>query len=317
MACGPTPCPPGTPPPETPPSLVLPDSFNCWPRDEPELEMVVASDTRNCELCGFYEYNNLSTPPKRYLRATYEGVVEIERRDVLIPAFGNPPGWGCFDAGSSHINFVTETFSGQAHVSNSTCLYLTKANINVVDEVSGTTNIQIPAGVPDDLIPFVIPPNGCEDDYTTVPITSTVFYRTQTGNCCVVGLSGLGYPQFVDIVTGYVQTTLSEEDTDANAIARASSTPNTFSIAKYEARTEFDFLWQSVSVVFNLSELTVSNIYRITLPITTENYGGGGGIASAFTYDIVAGATTETISDLIIADRGKQITLGTPVVSIL
>lgn len=281
----------------------------------PVLEVTMVSDSRECVLCGFYEYADISTPPKRYLRATYSGTVSSERRDVLVPAFGNPPGWGCFDAGSSHILSVVETFSGQARVSSSTCLYLTNANLEIVSEVASTVNVAVPPGTPADLVPYVLPANTCDSDYTVVPATSTTWQRTQTGACCVVGFSGLGYPQFADIVTGFVHVVLSEEDTDANAINRATSVLGTLNIAKYQARSAFNFLWQSIAVDFDLTELVVGSPYKITLPIVTENYGGGSPVSSNLEYTFTASSGSETVSDLIVAAIGKQVTLGEAVVT--
>ncbi len=117
--------------------------------------------------------------------------------------------------------------------------------------------------------------------------------------------------------TGSVTQTLTDEDTEADAIARATFAAGTSPTAKREQRGagEFSFEYVTVDYTLDLSGLMVGESYVVTIDILTEDYGGGNGATSQRTYAITATGVTDQITDSLVAASGKQVTASNPQIS--
>lgn len=144
-------------------------------------------------------------------------------------------------------------------------------------------------------------------------VTTERVQRLTDGLGCVVGIPFAGPASTCG--NGLVIELLSDEDTEAEAIARATPSIGTAAVAFYEARTGFTFEYQTVTLDFDLVSLSVGENYTITVNITTEDYGGGNAVASQLSYPFNAPSSTYSFSQEIAAEKGKQITVGSATLS--
>ena len=112
---------------------------------------------------------------------------------------------------------------------------------------------------------------------------------------------------------------LSDEDSETDALARAVTTPGSSSTAARQARGagDFSFAFVTVDYALNFTDLAPGKSYDVTLDISTENYGGGGGVLSQRNYSFTTSASTHVINDSLTAASGKQVTAFNPQVSLV
>jgi hypothetical protein len=134
-----------------------------------------------------------------------------------------------------------------------------------------------------------------------VTVTPTSWTWTGPGTC-----------QPVAKFSGTVNSTLSDEDTENDAIARATgTTPGTSCTAAHQTRGAgvFTFNFVAVAYDFACTGLTPGKNYRITYSLLTETYGGGSPVTTTNTLDFTASGASETISDSLDCPAGKQVTI--------
>lgn len=265
------------------------------------MEFVFSSIFRECVLCGFAEFTSPSTPPKLYTICEFSGGTFGVHYDVS-GTFGNPVPWQCEDGVQNGTN--TTTLSGRARLDN--CVVVETALEQVVQEPGPDFDVHYSA--PSN------PPPSCNYTIVDTPTTRTI---TGTGACCITSVDAFGFPFGAFILTGTILQVLSVEDTEANAIARATPVPGAANVAFYEPRVAFDFEYQTVELDIAMSDLTTGLTYRVTIEITTEDYGGGNPVVSQLTFDFTASGPTHNINQEFIPDRGKQVTVGNPTFEIL
>lgn len=152
-----------------------------------------------------------------------------------------------------------------------------------------------------------------------ISFTETPLQKTTAGLGCVPGLTpgeGLG-PKSME-ANGSIIQALSEEDTEEDALARATPTSGTSNIAKYYSRLAGEFVFTVVDVAFNieLTGLVIGEDYIVTLGTLVGDYFGGSQVPVILKYGFTATGTTLTISDIIYGVRGTSQAIGTPSIAV-
>lgn len=253
--------------------------------------MVVTMDSqlREATLCGFSEFTDVSTPPKKYRRKSFTGTA------------ANTQTVDCNGGAPIHSH---QTHSGSCVYDAETCVVTSDA---IYENYLG--------GTPETAVFVGSGPIPCGSYYSPLVCFVIETFRisgtfTGTAVCCPFFTDNLGNVSY-HYATGQQTITLSEEDLEEDAIARAtpvSGSPD--NLAAYEPRTAFTFDYQTVAIDFDFTDLSTGQDYRVTLPLTTENYGGGSPVVTSNIYDFTAPGPTHSFSDLIVAERGKQVTVG-------
>jgi hypothetical protein len=155
-----------------------------------------------------------------------------------------------------------------------------------------------------------MPVNFTPNDHGYPAQFNTVTTPTQisvTGNGVCTAQGGAHYSK----VSGTVLKTLSNEDTEIDAIARASTTPGSSCTAAIEPRGAADFTFNFVAVSYDLScaRLAPGGSYIATVELLTEDYGGGNPVVSTQDYPFTASGVTHLIADVIVCPSGSQVTV--------
>ncbi len=257
-----------------------------------------SSVTKTAAVCGFSEWADPSTPPKKYRILTFSGTYHGQVYDVSGTwAFPVP---GRCEDGVQPPSSWDNPISGFLEYVNCT---MTGAGTATSENFSN--------GNPDYSLPITAPLAFASDCETIASFTKTVATRGHPGNCCVIQNDAYGFPLLSRRLTGALYQTLSAEDTDADAIGRATPVSGTSNVAKYQSRSGFSFEYVTVEVEFDLTGLAPGVGYVITLPIVTADYGGANQVPSIVSYPFTAGGASYNTTDEFIAALGKQITLGT------
>lgn len=251
----------------------------------PQVAASFESSSGTATLIGFSEYTSPSSPPKKYLTRTLSG--SFARVSYL-------------DAACTTVNCTTtSTYSGACTYDPNTGVLTTGgAYVN-----SGCISGSGPICTVGDPAPAL---------GDTVVLTPTTRLLTNTLEC----MPFLGTSVRV-LVPPTSQETLSNEDTEADAIARAPETPGSSNQAFREARGAgvFSLDFQTVVYTLDVSNLQAGLTYRVEVPLDTEDYGGGSSVVTSRTYDFTAAGPTHQIVDSVEAASGKQVTVGSPTVS--
>lgn len=247
-------------------------------------------------LIGFSEYTSPSTPPRKYRLQSLSG--STRACDFLS-----------FSCPLSEVRGISKyTYSGSASFNASTGSP-TNNSVETVDATVTNPGVgcsdAFPSGpgFPFNQTPAYNPFNPQNVSDANLVDSPTVNTWSWDGSC------GVRYSYHGEVVAS-----LSVEDTEADAIARATKTPGTSNVARTETRGpgDFDFIFRTVEVTLNSSGLATGLAYRITLDVLTEDYGGGSPVNSQHTIDFVAsGPTQQTVWD-VQAPYGKQVTLSNP-----
>jgi hypothetical protein len=231
---------------------------------------VLACRTRSgsATLCGFDEYTSPSVPPLKYRKKTFSGGIQYCQRNG---------GAACL---APNNGAETWSYSGFCQYDPATCTLSTASAIYTKDTnyVPGTCGpggtITHPAwttcSIPSKLDAF-------DSGSATVALTPTTRTITGTGLCATVG-GGFGY-----IATGTSTETLSDLDTDEDAINRAAAAwsgwtntgdgtggtcvPSTCCKASIQIRTTFTFTYQAAQFRATLSGLAALTTYILSVSI--------------------------------------------------
>lgn len=227
-------------------------------------------------LCGHSEFANatggVSTPPKKYRTKTASGTMyDCARTNI-----------GCTGAPAAGATYV---YSGSCSYDSANCVTTNTLLYNEFNDsgVCPATTLTINAA------------QNCDWGDTTNPasasclmnisVSKTRVDRSGTGICCDVG--GGTYT----IRTGSMYWELTNEDTEADAIARLqassswsnwTSANSTSCLSKYESRSNFSFAWQeaqfraTVNIAENVTGVVKVGVYR-------RAYGSGGAFSQIST----------------------------------
>lgn len=266
----------------------------------PQVAAAFVSEAGTGTLIGFSEYASPSVPPKKYRVQTLSGFTYA--CDFL--------GFTC---PSSNVRGISRyDYSGNATYNATTGALVN----NSVETVRATVtnpgigcgeNFPNGPGFPFNQVPAVTPfaPQNVGDSSTvSSPATRT---WTWTGAC------GARFSYH-----GSVEAALSTEDTEQDAIARASKTPGTSPQSRIETRGagDFTFDFRTSTGTLTASDLVPGLSYRITVDLLTEDYGGGSPVNSQDTIDFVASAASEPIIYNVPQIYGKQVTASNPTIAL-
>ena len=237
-------------------------------------------------MCGFTEYTSPSTPPKYYLIETLSG------SDTICGWFN--PDTTC---SAAQPNVVTaHDFTGAITYNAANCSYVnTKSRATgTTGATSGTPCVHIATSGSTALGPgfFGFTVSVCA--YSDIT-TQTRNDRTYDGVCCPVGAPASGRT-----VTGTVSSQLSNEDTDANAIARLLASSNYSAWANlsvpscssnYQARSSNSFTYQEAQYRANVS---AANTHAYTLMAELWRAPSGFSNYALYSYQITPFTTNAT-----------------------
>lgn len=253
------------------------------------------SESGEATLCGFSEFANPSSPPKKYRKKTLSGLRSRCNFNTL----------------SDCTNSVNTQGSDITNSGNMTCEYSAiDCSINRVGQMDILQDGSCPA------ITHLSYHTDCQyvitsdpSDQFTVTNTKTTQQEFFKGDCA---FSGTLYSH----ATTTLASLLEVEDTESDAIARASKTAGELCTAFRESRgaSDFSFLFRDVGFTINCTNLINGINYTVIIDILEENYGGGGSVTSKRTYNFTASGTTHTVSDVLVPASGKQLTASNPAI---
>lgn len=262
-----------------------------------------ASESGNATLCGLSEYTTPSVPPKKYRQQILNGFIRLCNRLVD----------GCTGGITSRLTSSSH-YSGGYQYSATTC-----AETNTQDNQGGTLDFQPPTTVcgSEPLSTQAQPPQAFEADTYGSPasfdIVTAPTIKTWTGKqtCLSDGLTSY-------YGSGFASKTLFDEDTELDAMTRATKTPGLSCTAKIEPRSAGDFTFSFVAVGYdiNCDQLVAGYAYRVRVTLTEETYGGGSPVVTFKEYMFTASGPTHTVSDAIDCPSGKQVTVSAPIITI-
>ena len=247
-------------------------------------------------LCGFSEFVSPSSPPKKYRVKSYGGTYITCEWD---------------DAGCSSLHSgVMTVLSGACSYDPTTCVQSSTGQVLAYQQNS----VCPPGGAPG------VTPNYCGD--FGVGATAQAGYITQTerdrvpGSQCVHDISGVWFTS-----SGSLTSTLSNEDTESDAIARLlaggggtwGSWTAGAGVAQFEQRTTlFTFAYQEAQFRVTINGLTPASAYHVSVDIMRRAHGSGSYIKIAtniyaFTSD---GSGHYQFSDTIPNVEGYDTTVG-------
>lgn len=251
------------------------------------VSMSCASASGEATLCGFSEWLP-STPPKKYLTLTSSGGIKQ-----------------CASLNTSLCDGATRTVSffsrdGVLQYDPSDCSVNTVTKDQLEDVFSDCT--------PDPTTPVATYPLL---QRTTTPIANRTktfdgdsYFELCDETCELNGLDSLRN-------FGSITQTLTNEDTESDAIARASTTPGTSCTAYRESRgaDDFTFLFQDVEFTITCTGLINGLHYTVTAEVLEENYGGGSPVITTRTYNFYPSGSSHVITDVLTPSSGKQLTV--------
>lgn len=251
-------------------------------------------------ICGFDEYGSPSVPPKRYRTQTLSGSFQ--------ECFNFSP---CAGAPTARYSQRSE-FSGTYVYSPTNCTETNTQQRLRYETVTSTDQPCPPAGALLDTTTPNRTANLNNGDGTRMPATTTATQVTWTGT---------GVCSSWTTKTGTMAKTLTDEDTEADAISRANFTWGAWSavsgpgcggsccLARWELRGAGDFTttwqeaeWRAVASVPNGQHRTIKiDVYR--RPFGSGSYT----LFQTLTYFVTGGVdNTATVSDLVPNERGYE-----------
>jgi len=150
-----------------------------------------------------------------------------------------------------------------------------------------------------------------EPVYTSDATVSNI-QKTVTGLGCCPTVSGFGR-QSINCV-GSVNTILSSEDMEADALARQTPTLGISQTARYELRGagDFTFIYTEVTVACSCDALEIGASYRIGIPITKSDFDGSNPTEDVINVDFTASSVLQVVEHVVQALRGKKVVVGIP-----
>lgn len=250
-----------------------------------------ASENGTATLVGISEYTTPSSPPKKYLKQVLSGASVV----CAIPAPGPIP-----------PTYEVRSYSGQYEYDPDTGLPTNNQLRQDRNQAGGACGGTPP--VTGTAVPALSP---WFSDYAVPSAWSHVLARITDTYTGIAGFIAF----FCQSTSGVSVATLTDEDTEDNAIARSTPSGSGVSPESYKetrGAADFTFLWQNSIFSARAVGLAANTGYIVTLDILTENYGGGSPVNSQLTYNFTATADHEDISIPIPAASGKQVTASNP-----
>lgn len=293
----------------------------------PRVAMDTVSTTRIATILGFQEYYPTSTPPKKYKKLTWTGY--SQQRAKLWDGSAWVAGAKYVWSGSSEINSAGQFIS--LYTKNFYAQCPTETQWPIVNSIPnyglGVLKGYCWTGDPDscDSCPEPYP------DYSLIPLVGNVAANTnydgtdflndqnsgthtitpttlvnQSSSVAVISIQAIdGFPSFevngedgnwliVDSEHDY-SATLSDEYTDAEALANAKVFISNGSIAATNSRTTgFVSTYVDVAYTMNFTNLVVGKEYVATVTLRTDLW-----VSTVRSYTFTAVATTYSLSDTV------------------
>ncbi len=264
----------------------------------PSVALVCDSETGTATLCGVSEYTSPSTPPKKYRTQTIAGDAYLCRFWTGVTCA--PP--------NAERQLVYAVYSGSYEYNALTCAEVNGQIVSECTKPDGTGCSPLCTPILVGTVGLIFSPDiltgrGLPPPVPTITATNKTWFKA----ACESG----------DIKNMAVTSNLSNEDTEDQAIVRASKTPGSSCTAYREPRGAGDFslLFANVAFDINCSGLITGKSYIVHYSLTTENYGGGSPVVTNHTVPFVATGPTETVGDALVCDSGKQVTVGSASIS--
>lgn len=250
-------------------------------------------------LCGFSEYAGfLSVPPKKYRTQTISGQMK--------DCYG---GGGSPCSGTAMASVTLWTWLGQYLYSKANC---------------GQTNGQIQNTYQDPGSPLCSTTPSTFNSSASIPAAATVIGGIEglAPTSSIHKETALRGPSCVNLGGNHARfgqafADLSDEDTIADAAARATSTPGVACIATTTDRGAgvFTFTFITVEFEIDLTRLVIGKQYIVTANLEQQDYAGGNPVDSVRTYTFTATGPTNTINDSLVANTGKQLRLVSAIIN--
>jgi hypothetical protein len=212
----------------------------------PTAAINAVSTSKTAELCGFSEFTGfVSTPPKKYLIQTQSGTSQVSK-----------------DHGNGNFSTLRFNFGGTRTYDGSTCV-LSGGTFLTGTDAQGYTST---SGFGDDPQPgfcvFRDATGASVGSNLQESLTPTTAYLTKTG--MRERVVDLGWSYCID--TGLA--VLSTEDTEADALARASDTVSDSASSLWEVRsTGFTLVKREVTFTVTCGDLVLGGAYQIHLTV--------------------------------------------------
>lgn len=265
----------------------------------PQVQLACSSESGVGTLCGYSEYTSPSTPPKKYRVQTISGYSRVCQGTSACPGgiFGH--------------SWADNIYSGTYSYSAVDCSETNAENM----EIFWNLALGVPYTCGDSGVFFsnnaVAGPSfnthaafqGLDPGNAEV-LTQTTGSTVANEVCDYNGVAG-------QILYGTVSKALSDEDTEADAMARATLTPGASCIAAVESRGAGDFVFNFVAVAYDLNctGLFPGQNYHVSVDLVEEDYGGGSPSTTTQDYYFTASGDTHQIADSINCPSGKQVTV--------
>lgn len=268
------------------------------------------------ELFGFAELTSPSSPPKKYLNATLSGTPYFCVRTPCFSSDTTNAGKYPYSGGFAFSVADGSTIQNNGKYRNwgsavTPCTPVDTGPDNLFaqsawfaadpDPKRRTTPISIDLML---TVNATFPPS-----VTTTTPTSRELGYGPSGTCLSAAY----------LWEGFARVDLTNEDTETTAIARSTSSAGVSAQSFKETRgaADFTFLWRNSTIHVNASSLLAGFNYAITVQVSTENYGGGGAVASQIVYPFTASGTSQTLSIPIPVASGKQATGSSPTIALV
>lgn len=260
------------------------------PIPEPiELALSFVSNEATPELIGFSEFADPSAPPKKYLVKTGSG--RYDRSDFTTSP---PPDYCEGECESSDAQSLEGADSYNATTGVLTVASVVR-NYQSLDGCPSTYEISNAAGLPEILT---------TSSALLFTITNTKTRSSRTGTeVCAPSESEGGRIKFC---YGEQQLNLTSEDTEDNAIARASLTTGTSDTATRTARANlFTFTYRYTDPTAACVDLEVGGVYYISYDVTHTPIASGTSYTQSLVKWFTAVSETQNVAlDRLIAQSG-------------
>lgn len=253
------------------------------------------SAARYAALCGYSEFTDATVPPKKYLTKICAGQV--------LASYHTPT-----DCTGPVTAWTGQKYSGQTSFDPNTCT-----------EVPGVSeSIYPPTAAPFDPVNWGAPSIVADMNFpgkeatACLDCTTTRIYRFAVGNDSCDTCYSFPAPQKVAPEDCMLSETLANEDTEAAAWARSTTTYGTLNTAsKHMVRTggEFDFGETSVEYTISLDQLLAGITYTIRLSFSIVPIGGGDTVNTTEDITVFATGTTQDVVGTFTAAEGFEKTL--------
>jgi len=259
----------------------------------PLVSLITVSESGSATLGGMSEFTTPSLPPKKYLTQQLDGTLDncsFTSASCVTPSV-NGHTQSAFSGAYSYdpVTLAITNTQNRADYGNapSACVGATLISNTAITTQNGWTS-GVPITISQNTVNSLLP---ASNTYTGTNVCGTSNRRR----------------------SGYARASLTNRDTEANAIAR--STPSGSGTSATASRTTrgagvFTFSYVEVAYDFVCTSLLAGLSYRVSYELVTAEFGGANPVTTNHTYDFDATSDSQTFSDvLVVPEDGYQVTI--------